>query len=157
MGPSIAFLLIIALTEIAHLEMGQHYTQAPQFFGLVMIAIVNGFWPSIAAALVMSLYAIHAVSDLVRVIIIIITSFGIAIHIHYLRLKADKYDNVKSLMHKMKVIHSLTLSSLVNWPTWDDGDKWKMCEQVHQEVSEIMTIARGWAELEEMGKGTDES
>ena len=153
-GPSVFFILIVALTEIVRIRIGQHYTQAPMFFGLVMVTIVNGLFPGLVAATIMSLYAIFVglPFDPIRVLIIVITSFGIVIHIQYLRAKSEKYDNAANIRHRLKVIHSLTLSTLVNWPTWTEKERWAMFEQVHQEIADIMALTLAWSELEGRGK-----
>lgn len=140
----ILFIISILVIELHRGEVGIFYTSALIFPLLVFMAVANGTLAGFLGAAIASAYTFYVTPDPIRALIVTVSFLGMAAIVGYLNAHIKAIDTVEALIHRMRVVHALLLTNLVNWPDMDDEEKWRMVEQINEEMSDIMLTVRGW-------------
>lgn len=142
--PIIFTLIVLGILHIIRVKYGLFWSLAPAFTAVVMAIYHGGLWPGNISALLVFGYTFYIVDDPIRAIIIVASLIFIVVPVAILEKYRKHTDTVQGLIVKLREVHALTLTTMVNWPDWDDEEKWIVSERIHNRVSDILTVVRGW-------------
>lgn len=142
--PIVFTLIVLGILHFIRVKYGLFWSLAPAFTAVVMAIYHGGLWPGNISALLVIGYTFYTVDDPIRVIIIIASLIFIVVPVSILEKHRKHTDTVQGLIVKLREVHALTLTTMVNWPDWDDEEKWLVSERIHDRVSDVLTVVRGW-------------
>jgi hypothetical protein len=134
--------MIIILDRI--LGSSTSFTLAPAFAMMVMAIYHGGTWGGIGSGIVVSAYAVYAVPDPLRAIIIISSIIAIVAPIVILRQAVDNGDQ---LLVKLLDVDTYLAGGVYRWENMADTERWEIIKAVHHKMAHIRTLTRGWRDL----------
>jgi hypothetical protein len=120
------------------------FTLAPAFAMIVMSIYHGGTIAGIGSGLIVSAYAIYAVPDPLRAIIIIGSIIAIVAPIVILRQAVDNGDR---LLAKLLDLDTYLAGSVFRWENMNDSERWEIIKVIHHKMAHIRTLSRGWHDL----------
>lgn len=141
--PIIFTLIVLVILHFIRVKYGLFWSLAPAFTAVVMAIYHGGVFAGTVSMFLVIAYTLY-VDDPIRAAIIIASLMLIVIPVGILEKYRQRTDTVRSLIVKLREVHALTLTTMVNWPDWDDEEKWLVSELVHERVSNILSVVRGW-------------
>lgn len=123
---------------------GTSLTLAPAFAAIVMVFSYGGTWAGAIAGVIVSGYALFAIQDPVRGVIVAGSVVAMVIHMILLRRAVDNGDRV---LRKLLDVDTYLAGAVLRWKTLGDEERRDIVQAVHHQIAHIYTLARGWRDL----------